>query len=100
MDQDATWYGGRPWPGHIVLDGDPAPPPKKKDKGHSLQFLAHVFCGQRARWIKMSLGTKVDVGPGHVLHGDPALLTKGAQPPPIIGPCVVAERWMDQDVTW
>ena len=27
MDQDATWYGGRPsiGPGHIVLDGDPAP---------------------------------------------------------------------------
>jgi len=30
MDQDATWYGGRPGPtsGHIVLDGDPAPPHK------------------------------------------------------------------------
>jgi len=26
MDQDATWYGGRPRPGHIVLDMDPAPP--------------------------------------------------------------------------
>jgi len=32
-------------PGHIVLDGDPAPPPK----GHSsLQFSAHVYCGQTA----------------------------------------------------
>jgi len=32
MDQDATWYGGRPIgldPGHIVLDGDPAPLPTK-----------------------------------------------------------------------
>jgi len=28
MDQDATWYGGRLGPGHIVLDGDPAPPRK------------------------------------------------------------------------
>jgi len=27
MDQDATWYGGRPRPRRIVLDGDPAPPP-------------------------------------------------------------------------
>jgi len=27
-------------PGHIVLDGDPAPPPQKR--GHSSQFLAHV----------------------------------------------------------
>ena len=26
MDQDETWHRGRPQPGHIVLDGDPAPP--------------------------------------------------------------------------
>ena len=31
-------------PGHIVLDGDPAPHPPQK--GHSLQFLAYVYCGQ------------------------------------------------------
>jgi len=30
-------------PGHIVLDGDPAPPPPK---GHSPQFSAHICCGQ------------------------------------------------------
>jgi len=28
--------------GNIVLDGDPAPPPR----GHSPQFSAHVYCGQ------------------------------------------------------
>jgi len=32
MDQDETWYAGRPRPGHIVLGEDPAPPPLK---GHS-----------------------------------------------------------------
>jgi len=32
-------------PGHIVLDGDPAPPPKKGTAPH---FLAHVYCGQTA----------------------------------------------------
>jgi len=26
MDQDATWYRGRPRPSDVVLDGDPAPP--------------------------------------------------------------------------
>ena len=37
MDQDAIWYGGRPRPSpdHIVLHGDPAPPPPK---GHSPNF--------------------------------------------------------------
>jgi len=45
MDQDATWYGGRPRPitSDIVLDGDLAP----HGKGHSSpHFLAHVYCGQ------------------------------------------------------
>ena len=56
-------------PGHIVLDGDIAPP-----KGHnSPQFSTHVYCGQTAGWIKMPLGTEVGLGPRHiVLCGDPA----------------------------
>ena len=32
-------------PGHIVLDGDPAPLPKRE---HNPQFSAHVYCGQMA----------------------------------------------------
>jgi len=31
-DQDETWLASRLGPGHIVLDGDPGPPPPK---GHS-----------------------------------------------------------------
>jgi len=57
-------------PGHIVLDGDPAPLPKK---GGSPQFSAHVYCGQTAGWIKMPLGMEVDFDPSDiVLDGDPA----------------------------
>jgi len=42
MDQDATWYGGRPRLGDVALDGDSAPP----RKGHSSPlFSAHVYCG-------------------------------------------------------
>jgi len=73
MDQDETWHAGRPRPGHIVLDGDPAPPPK----GAQPQFLAHICCGQMAGWIKMPLGMQVSVSLGDfVLDGDPALLLK------------------------
>jgi len=32
-------------PGHIVLDGHPAPPP---EKGHSPRFLTHTYCGHMA----------------------------------------------------
>ena len=69
-------------PGHIVLDGDPAPPPPKD---HSPQFSTHVCCGQMAGWIKMPVGVQIGLGPGDfVLDGDPATLPKkGAEPPPL-----------------
>ena len=58
-------------PGHIVLDGDPAPPPPK---GHSLtQFSAHICCSQMAAWIKMPLGIELGLSwSDFVLAGDPA----------------------------
>ena len=59
-------------PGHIVLNGDPAPLPEKG--GTTLtQFSAHV-CGETAGWIKMPLGTEVGLDPGDTvlgLDGDP-----------------------------
>ena len=62
-------------PGHIVQDGDPAPPPPKR--GQSPQFAVHFYCGQTAGCIKMPLGMEVGLGPSHtVLHGDPALPNK------------------------
>jgi len=83
-------------PSHIVLDGDPAPLPKKGTE-HP-QFSAHfwatvcktvrpmlsvrcpvclsvtfVHFGQTVRRIKMKLGMQVGLGPGHIaLDGDPA----------------------------
>jgi len=58
-------------PGHIVLDGDPAPSPE----GAHPQFSAHVCCGQMAGWIKMPLGRELGLSPSDiVLDGDPAPL--------------------------
>jgi len=38
-------------------------------------FLAHVYCGQRAGWIRIPLGMEVDLGQGNiVLDGDSASL--------------------------
>jgi len=57
-------------PGHIVLDGDPDPPPLKE---HSPQFSAHIYCGQMARWIKIPLGRMAGLNPSNiVVDGDPA----------------------------
>ena len=68
-------------PGHIVLGGDPAPPPLK---GHSPQYSANVRCGQMAGWMKTPLSTEVDIGAGHiVLDGFPVLRERGTAPPPL-----------------
>jgi len=56
-------------PGHLSLDGHPAPPPPK---GAEPQFSAHICCSQMPGWIKMPLGMEIGLGPGDfVLHGDP-----------------------------
>ena len=66
-------------PGDFVFHGNPAIPRKK---AHSTQFLAHVYCGQTAGWMKTPLGTEVDLGPGHiVLDGVPALRERGTAAP-------------------
>jgi len=53
--------------------------------------MVAVYCGQMAGWIKMLVGTEVDLGPGHIaLDGDPAPPPpKGAQQPPLFGPCLL-----------
>jgi len=48
-------------PGHIVLDGNPAPP---LPNGLAPQFSAHICCSQMAAWINMPLGMEVRLGPG------------------------------------
>jgi len=57
-------------PGDFVFNGDPATP-RKKGTPTPTQFLAHVYCGQTAGWIKMPLDTEVNVDTGDdvVLYG-------------------------------
>jgi len=62
----------------------PSPPP----------FLAHVYCGQTAGWIKMLLGRGIDLGPSDaVLDWElgPSFPLKGAQAT-IFGPCLLWPR--------
>ena len=74
-------------PGDIVLEWDPALPPPKA------QFLAHVYCGQMAVWIKMALDIEVGVSPGDiVLDLHPAPPQKRTQPPNFWPVSIVAKR--------
>jgi len=86
-DQDETWHAGtpRPWP-HCVRWGPSSPSPK----GDSHQFSAHIYCGQMAAWIKMSLSMELGLGPGiFVLDEDPAPSPQRGLCPPIFGPCLL-----------
>jgi len=79
--------------GEFVFDWDPALPRKKGTA--PTQFLAHVYCGQTAGWIKMPLGTELNLGPGDVvLDGIAARPLKGAQPPSFQFVSIVA-KWLD-----
>ena len=79
-------------PGDFVFDGDPATP-RTEDAPSSSHFLAHVYCGQTAGWMKTPLGTEVDIGPGHtVLDRVPALRERGTAAPHILDPCLLWPR--------
>ena len=102
MDKDATWYGARPRPRRLCVRWGPNSPQTKRAQP-PIQFSAHVYCGQTAEWMKIPLGTEVDLDPGHiVLDGDPA-------PPPLLlwsraSVCLSAAACphccTDPDVTW
>ena len=84
--------------GHIVLDGDSAPPPPT---GHSPQFSAQICC-QMTAWINMPLDVEVALSPGDfMLNGDPSSPPwKGAEPP-IFGPRLLwPNGCMGQNATW
>jgi len=77
-------------PGHIVLDGDPAP---LSQRNTAPSFRPMSVCGQTAGWIKMPLGREVDLGPGHIVFDGAQLLpTKGHSPCNFWPMSVVAKR--------
>jgi len=53
-------------PGDFVFDAQLSPEKKAQPP---TQFLAHVYCGQTAGWIKVTvpLGTEVNLGPSNVV---------------------------------
>jgi len=86
MDQDATWYGGRPQSKrHCVRWGPDAP-----KIGTAPNFLFMSVVAKRLDGSRCHFGTEVDLGPGHiVLDRDPALPRKGHSSPPLFGQCLL-----------
>jgi len=68
MDQDATWYGGKPWPRPHCVRWGPSTSPLKK--GHDFPIFGPCLLWLNG-WIdqefKMSLGTEIGLGPGDIV---------------------------------
>ena len=65
----------------IVFDVNQATPRKKAHLPHPI--FGPCLLWQMAGWMKTPFGTKVDLGPGHiVLDGVPAPVKGAQQPPP------------------
>ena len=71
--------------------------PPQKGGGALPKFSTHVYCGQTAGWIKMVLGTEVELSPGNfVLDGDLAALAKrGRSPLPNFRPISIVAQLLD-----
>jgi len=68
----------------IMFDVDSATP--EKGHTHPTQFLAHVYCGQMAGWMETTLGTEIDLGPGHTVVDWVPAPAKGAHQSPYFRP--------------
>ena len=67
-------------PGDVVLDGDPAPSPKR-GQSPLRKFLVHFYCDLTAGCIKMPLRMEVGFSSrDFVLDGDLPLPKKGSAP--------------------
>jgi len=76
--------------------------PLRQKRRSPTQFSAHVYCGQTAAWIKMPLGTEVDLGLHDIVcvRCGPSHPQKKrhTHPLPIFGPCLLwPNGWMDED---
>jgi len=94
MHQDATWYGRRPQPRELCVRWGPSLLAKRRwspgaEAGGAPQFSAHVYFGQTAGCIKMSLGMELVLSPGDfVLDGDQP--KRGRAPPNFWSTSIVA----------
>jgi len=69
-------------PGDFVFDGDPATP-RTEGTPTTTQFLAHVYCGQTAGWMKTPRPGRI------VLDGVTALRETGTAAPPSFRPVFI-----------
>jgi len=78
VDQDATWYDGKPRPGQQLLDADPAPPPRgTAPKFRPMSVVAKQLDGSKCHLV----GRQASAQAALCYMETQLPLPKGAQPP-------------------
>jgi len=83
MDQDATWYGGRPPPRRLCVRFGSRSPSLKRGRSHPPKFRPMFILAKRHGWIwiKMVLHMEVGLSTGDFVRWAPCPSTKRAPPP-------------------
>ena len=90
IHQDISWCGGRPRPRRHCVRCGPSSPVKRAQPPPNFR---PKYCGQTTEWMKIPLGTEIDLGPGDiVLDGDPAAPHKGHSTPTFRPMSILAKR--------
>jgi len=100
IDQDGTWYGGRPRPRRRRVRLGPSWTSPKRGRSPLPNFRL-VYCGQTARRIKMPLATEVNLGPGDVvLDGVAGPPKRGTAPKFLVHVYCGQTAWWMKIATW
>jgi len=67
-DRHATWYAGRPRPRRLCVRWGPSYPQKTGTPTPPNFWLMSIVACKTVGWIKMPLGTQVNLGPGDVVR--------------------------------
>ena len=91
-DLDGTWHGGGPQSiGHIVLDGDPGPPPPKRDTAPPIfnpcLLWPNGWMDQDATWYE---GRPRPVS--HYVRRGPSSTSRKGHSSPLFGSCLLWPR--------
>jgi len=102
MDQDATWYGCRPWPKRLCARWGPASPsPKRGRSAPPLNFRFMSIVAKQLDGSRWHLTWRWALVQAHCARWGPSSLPqKGAQPPNFRPIFIVSTRKMRQDTTW
>ena len=99
MNQDATWYGGRPRPTRHCVKRGSQPPPQKGGGALLPNFRPISIVAKGLDAKGMPFGMEVGLNPGDFVRWEPRPSPKGGGAPNFRPMSIAAKRLHDHDAT-